>query len=142
MDENDKLLIAELKRDEGVVNHAYQDSKGYWTIGVGRLIDKRMGGRLTNDEIEYLLANDIDEKVKDLDRVAPWWRQLSLVRQRVMVNLTFNMGIGWIGKFKNTVANIRAGNFDAAARGMLQSKWARDVGPNRSGRLAEMMRKG
>lgn len=139
--DQDQLLLQELKRDEGIIPHAYQDSLGYWTIGVGRLIDKRKGGRLTSTEIDYLLGNDIDEKIKDLDKVAPWWRQLSPTRQRVMINMTFNMGIGWISTFKNTVANIKEGNYEAAAKGMLASKWAKQVGA-RATRLAEMMRVG
>ena len=28
-------LIEMIKHHEGVVPHAYQDSRGYWTIGVG-----------------------------------------------------------------------------------------------------------
>ena len=55
-------LERQLRRDEGVVEHAYIDSEGWTTIGVGRLIDKRKGGRLRDDEIEYLLQNDITEK--------------------------------------------------------------------------------
>ena len=45
-----------LEAREGRVAHAYIDSEGYTTIGVGRLIDKRKGGRLTDREIDYLLA--------------------------------------------------------------------------------------
>ena len=45
-----------LRRDEGRVRHAYQDHLGYWTIGVGRLIDQRKGGGLSEDEIDYLLT--------------------------------------------------------------------------------------
>ncbi len=138
---NDELLLLELRRDEGTIPHAYQDSLGYWTIGVGRLIDKRKGGRLTPDEIDYLLGNDIDQKVADLDKVAPWWRELSPVRQRVMINMTFNMGVGWINTFKNTVANIKAGKYAEASAGMLQSKWAKQVGA-RATRLAQMMKEG
>lgn len=44
-----------LETDEGRVPHAYQDHLGYWTIGVGHLIDKRKGGGLTPDEVDYLL---------------------------------------------------------------------------------------
>jgi len=51
------------------------------------------------------------------------------------------MGIGWLTTFKNTVANIRTGNYEAAAKGMLASKWAKQVGA-RAIRLADMMRKG
>jgi len=140
-DDNDRLLIEELKRDEGVIPHAYQDSLGYWTIGVGRLIDKRKGGKLTTEEIEYLLMNDIDEKVADLDKHIPWWRGLSPVRQRVMINMCFNLGIGGLLKFKNTLAMIKSGNYEGAARGMLNSLWAKQVG-KRANRLSDMMRNG
>jgi lysozyme len=143
----DQLLIAELRRDEGVVTHEYKDSLGYSTIGVGRLIDKRKGGGLSDDEIDYLLANDIKRATADLDRYLPWWRKLSPVRQRVMINMTFNLGIGSAPKgtgllgFKNTLAMIEAGRYDAAAAGMLNSKWAKQVGA-RADRLAKMMREG
>jgi lysozyme len=138
LSENDKLLVSELRRDEGVVPYAYQDSLGYWTIGVGRLIHKGRG-KLSDDEIDYLLMNDIDKVVAGLDTKAPWWRTLSPVRQRVMVNMSFNMGIGWIDKFKNTVAAIREGRYDDASKGMLASLWAKQV-KGRADRLAKMMR--
>jgi GH24 family phage-related lysozyme (muramidase) len=32
-------IYKQLKRDEGEVLHAYKDSLGYWTIGIGILID-------------------------------------------------------------------------------------------------------
>lgn len=141
MNDNDKLLIDELIRDEGVVPHAYQDSLGYWTIGVGRLIDKRKGGRLSTDEIEYLLMNDIDKFVAGLDAKLPWWRGLSPVRQRVMINMAFNLGINGLLGFKNTLEFIRTGQYDKAAAGMLKSKWATQVG-KRANRLSDMMRVG
>src|SRR3546814_15181122 len=49
------LATKHLNREEGRIPHAYPDSLGYWTIGVGRLIDKRKGGRLTNVETDMLL---------------------------------------------------------------------------------------
>jgi len=33
------LAIEHLRAEEGVMPSAYQDPLGYWTIGVGRLID-------------------------------------------------------------------------------------------------------
>ena len=62
---NDEF-IAWLKKEEGVVKHAYQDHLGYWTIGVGRLIDKRKGGGLSDEEIDYLLGNDIEKKIAEV----------------------------------------------------------------------------
>lgn len=141
MDDQDKLLLDELRRDEGYVPSAYQDSLGYWTIGVGRLIDKRKGGKLSDDEINYLLANDIDEIVRQLDNFIPWWRGLSATRQRVLINMGFNLGVGGLLKFKNTLAMIKAGDYNGAAKGMMASLWAKQVG-QRANRLATMMRNG
>lgn len=144
---NDAELVARLRLDEGVIKHEYKDSLGYSTIGVGRLIDKRKGGGLSDDEIDYLLANDIRRSIADLDRALPWWRGLTENRQRVLVNMCFNLGIGnaKVGSgllgFKNTLAMIERGEYARAAAGMLNSKWARQVG-DRSKRLSEMMKEG
>lgn len=136
-----QALTAELRRDEGVVPSAYQDSLGYWTIGVGRLIDKRKGGRLRDEEIEFLLMNDIAEKEEELDAAIPWWRTLSDARQRVLLSMCFNLGIKGLLGFKNTLAMVKSGDYAGAAVGMLNSKWAKQVG-DRATRLSEMMRGG
>ncbi len=85
-------LTEELRRDEGEVLHAYTDSEGYVTIGVGRLIDKRRGGGISAEESAYLLGNDISRTETDLDARMPWWRDLDPVRQRVILNMAFNLG--------------------------------------------------
>lgn len=139
--DQESLLIDELIRDEGEILHAYTDSLGYITIGVGRLIDKRRGGGISKEESRYLLSNDIKAKSHDLDKRLPWWRDLSPVRQRVLLNMAFNLGIGGLLGFKNTLAAIREGDYERAERSMLASKWAKQVGM-RANRLAEMMRKG
>lgn len=136
-----KQLTKELRRDEGVVPFAYQDHLGYWTIGVGRLIDKRKGGGLSDAEIDFLLSNDIDRFEKQLIDALPWYGRLDEVRQRVLVNMAFNLGIGGLLGFKNTLAMIERGDYAGAAKGMLASKWAGQVG-ERAKRLATMMETG
>jgi lysozyme len=141
MNTNDAQLIKELRRDEGVIDHAYQDSLGYWTIGVGRLIDKKKGGKLTDEEIDYLLMNDIKVCVADLDKSLPWWRSLTDARRRVLVNMRFNLGLGGLLSFTNTLKFIETGQYKKAATNMLSSKWAKQVG-QRANRLAAMMENG
>jgi lysozyme len=136
-----EAMVAELRRDEGVVPHMYLDHLGFATIGVGRLIDKRKGGRLSNDEIDYLLKNDIARFSAELDERLPWWRDLDDVRQRVLLNMCFNLGTDGLLKFRNTLAAVKAGEWDRAAVGMLSSLWAKQT-KGRASRLAKMMRTG
>lgn len=134
-------LLAQLERHEGYRRAVYNDSLGYATIGIGRLVDGRKGGGITKEEARYLLANDVATKMADLDRALPWWRNLSEIRQRVMVDLAFNLGIHGLLSFKNTLKAIHDGDWSQAADGMLASKWATQVG-SRAIRLAFMMRTG
>lgn len=143
IDPNDLLLIKELERDEGRVLHAYQDSLGFWTIGIGRLIDKRKGGGITNEEADYLKLNDIAKVKAGLDRRLAWWRTLDAVRRRVVMNLAFNLGAdGLADKWPNTVALIRMGDYASAAKAMRNNRvWVGQV-KNRAERLATMMETG
>ncbi|SAK15841.1 lysozyme [Burkholderia multivorans] len=132
-----KQLIVELSRDEGRRLKPYVDTVGKTTIGVGRNLTD-VG--ITDAECDLLLSNDIDRTVAWLDRNLSWWRQLDAVRQRVVVNMAFNMG-GSLLTFTNTLAAMKRGDYAAAADGMLASKWASQVGA-RATRLASMMRSG
>ena len=73
-----------IKHHEGVVPHAYQDSRGYWTIGVGRLIDESLGGGLSDAEIDYLLANDIKRCRAEAEQY-PWFNKMNEPRQAVIL---------------------------------------------------------
>lgn len=140
------LITKQLTRHEGrpMNNHrafAYQDHLGFWTIGVGRLIDKRKGGGLTADECDYLLSNDVTRFELELTQAIPWWTALDPVRKRVLLDMAFNLGTEGLLGFKNTLANVRTGKYAAAAEGMLASKWATQVGA-RAITLSEMMKTG
>jgi lysozyme len=131
-------LVRELTRDEGLRLKPYRCTAGKLTIGVGRNLDD-VG--ISQGEAEILLRNDIDRAAEGLDRELPWWRNLDEVRQRVMVNMTFNLGIQGLTGFKNTIELVRTGQYLDAAQHMMATKWAKQVGP-RAERLALMMRDG
>lgn len=131
-------LIDELKRDEGVVLTLYKCSAGKNTIGVGRNVDDR---GITEDESDYLLSNDIDLCVKELEGTFPWFQTLSDTRQRVMVNMCFNLGLSRLMGFRKFLAAMEAGEWETAGVEMLDSKWARQVGP-RSIRLRDLVLEG
>lgn len=131
----------ELVKDEGKVKHAYQDSLGYWTIGVGRLIDKRLGGGLSDDEINYLLNNDVEEAHVTAQKLVKNFDDLTSNRKAVILHLAFNLGYTKLAKFVNTLKAVNEGRWEDAARGMENSLWYRQVG-DRSKRLVKLMRKG
>lgn len=131
-------LVADLERDEGVRPFPYVDTVGKLTIGVGRNLTDR---GLSPDEIRYLLQNDIDAAIDDLNRGAPWWTGLDAARQGVLLNMCFNLGWPKLRGFVRTLVAMRRGDYAAAAAGMRNSLWARQVGA-RAERLAQMMETG
>jgi len=141
-------LEEELVRDEGEVLYCYQDSLGFWTIGVGQLIDHRNGGGISQAASRFMLAENIEKIGKALDARIPWWRTLSDARQRVLVNMAYNLGVAGLMGFVNTLAAVKEGRYEDAAKGIRASKAARQTGGNRNfadtryGRLAAMMREG
>lgn len=135
------IVRAQLRIDEGCVEHAYTDSEGYLTIGVGRLIDARRGGKLRPDEISLMLENDITEAEADAKVLFPSFPGLSENRQAVLVNMAFNLGQKRLAEFKRFRDAIEAGAWEQAAAEMLDSRWAEQVG-SRAQRLAKQMREG
>lgn len=130
-----------LRKEEGEVLSAYQDHLGFWTIGVGRLIDKRKGGGITAEESAYLLSNDIDKKTAEVYNALPWVAKLDDARKAVLISMAFQMGLNGLQGFKNTLAMVQAGKYEEAAVGMLNSTWAKQT-PARAKRHAEQMRTG
>lgn len=131
----------QLKRDEGEVLHAYQDTLGYWTIGIGILIDKRKGGGLLPEESEFIFNNRLRIINEQLDKRIPWIGKLDPVRRGVLVNMAFQMGVDGLLGFRNTLATIEKGNYRLGAEQMLQSKWATQT-PARANRLSVQMATG
>ena len=135
-------MIASLKdqlvRDEELRLNPYTDSVGKLTIGVGRnLTDKG----ISVQEAQGLLANDIADATAELQAKLPWTATLDDVRKGALLNMTFNMGIGGLLEFHDFLARMQRGDFSGAAGAMLDSLWARQVGP-RATRLSIQIQSG
>ena len=133
-------LLDLVKLHEGVVSHAYEDSRGYLTIGVGRLIDQKLGGGLSEDEINYLLANDI-KRCEDEAMLYPFYAKLDEARKAVIISMLFNLGKPNFDKFQNFQAALLVGDYRLAAAEMLRSRWAEQV-KGRAVELSKMMESG
>ena len=130
-----QALLAELQTDEGLRLSPYVDTEGVWTVGYGHNLTARP---ISLAVAEMLLKDDVDAVLGSLAAL-PWFAGLSDVRQRVIANMTFNLGVGGLHSFHDMVAAIGRQDYGAAADAMLASRWANQVGA-RAPRLARMMR--
>jgi len=137
-------LVKILQGHEGRVTKGgrhvpYKDSKGKLTLGYGHLLERGV----TESVALLLLQEDIQEVINELRRKWWWFDELDAVRQEVVINMAFNMGVPRFATFKRTIGYISEGEYVLASQEMLDSKWAReDVGPSRSSQLSRMMANG
>ena len=135
---NKNRFIKQMRFHEGVRNKVYKDHLGIETVGVGRnLVDRG----LSDEEVDYLLGNDITIVENELDNGLSWWRDLDEVRQRALADLAFNMGLPRLHGFVKMLDALQRRDYHAAADELLDSKYAKQVG-ERSNRVAEMIRTG
>ena len=120
---------------EGKERKVYRCTSGKLTIGVGRNLED-LG--LSDKEINFLLRNDLNRVQLELMENVPCYKDLSDPRQAVLLDMCFNLGISRFLQFKMMLTALEMEEYEEAAKEMLDSKWARQVG-KRSVRLAEMM---
>lgn len=146
-------LAAQLKRHEGTRRDregrhiAYRCPAGALTIGYGHNLDANpvpgigINARLLEDQACRLLLADVQGCEMQLAAALPFARELAPARYAVLVNMVFNLGVRGLLGFRNTLADVRAGEYAGAAQRMLASKWARQVG-SRARELARQMETG
>jgi lysozyme len=129
----------QLVRHEGLRLKPYRCTAGKLTIGIGRNLDD---SGISQSEAYIMLINDIMNCEKQLQAKIPdIYNGLDEVRKSVLLNMCFNLGINGMLGFKNTLAFVKAGDWERAANNMLVSRWAKQVG-RRAIELSELMRKG
>ena len=133
-------LLEMLKRHEGVRSHVYLCSAGYETIGVGRNISKS-GMGLSDDEVDYLLENDIVRVIKELSSEYTWFKDLDDVRKDAIIDISFNLGATKLRKFVMALDAMERADYTTASEEFLDSDWSRTV-KGRSVELASMIATG
>ena len=156
--DRDKLMD-KLVAHEGLRLQVYKDTLGIDTIGIGRNLE---GRGISEEELDwmdipnmdaiyehgiseadatYLAQNDVQIVEEELLRAHPCVENLDAVRQLVLVDMAFNLGVPRLCKFKKMWAAIHENKFDVAAKEMLDSRWANQV-KSRGTKLAHAMHHG
>jgi lysozyme len=131
-------LRSQLIEHEGERLTVYTCPAGYPTIGVGRNL---IGVGISRSESRTLLDNDIRRCIEQAVVNFPWFESLDEVRQRAVIDLIFNMGIGKLKTFTTTLSCFARGAYSDAANALVASKWYGQVG-QRSKRIVAMVRTG
>lgn len=150
-------LLQQLTKHEGKRRSVYIDSEGYPTIGIGfnlkrsgaQAVIEKVGANynkvlageaeLNDGQIASLFEADVDAAIIDCKKVFNTFTELSDVRQRVLVDMMFNLGPTRFASFRNMIAAIGEKDFDKAADEMTASLWFKQV-KTRGTTLVSMMR--
>jgi lysozyme len=133
------LVVASMMRHEGLRLTPYLDTVGKLTIGYGRNLDDR---GISPQEAAFLLDNDVADGTAEALRAFAWLLRMDEVRSAVIVEMVTSIGLPRFLTFKRCIAACASGDYETAARELLDSDWRVQVGPTRSQRLAEQLRTG
>jgi len=152
-------FIKKLVAHEGLRLEVYQDTLGINTIGIGRNLEDRgiteqelsdldipsiehvYTYGITEADAVYLATNDVEIVEEELLKAHPCVDSLDSVRQLILMDMAFNMGVPRLCKFKNMWTAIHNEDFITAAKEMLDSRWANQV-KSRATKLAHAMHHG
>ena len=155
---NEDKLEKQLAMHEGIILSVYKDSLGIDTIGIGRNIEDRgfsefeldvLGKTIeeiykegiTEKDAYFLLKTDIGFITNELFKVKPIARCMDAIRQLVLMDMAFNMGVPRLCKFVKMWTALEQYDYVKAAIEMLDSKWAKQV-KTRAVNLAHSMQHG
>lgn len=139
------IAITQLMVDEGCRLTAYPDPLSGaepWTVGFGSTgPDVSTGTVWTQAQADMALASRVTSLDAQLQQRLPCYPTLDDLRQAVLLNMAYNLGLNGLLAFRQTLAYVAAGEYAQAGAAMLQSNWAKQV-PARANRLSVQMTTG
>jgi GH24 family phage-related lysozyme (muramidase) len=161
-DDSLQLKIAE---HEGTILYPYQDTRGFWTIGTGHLLNpknptvlpdkykqyssNKMVGfegnntapAMTKQEADLLFLTDYNKHKKEAAKFIEF-NQLGPSGQAAMIDLVFNMGSKKLGGFKKMLEGIRTNNPDLVEKELIDSAYWKQAPNSRKQWVLESLKKG
>lgn len=128
-------LLKRIQQHEGYRQFAYNDSRGFSTIGIGRCINASVGAGVTLSEALFLLRNDITKLQSQL-ATYDWFKGQNECRKGVLIEAAFNLGLNGLLGFKQALNALSANHYEEASRCFQDSKWNDQIAP---ARMQDMM---
>lgn len=154
-------FITLIEVEEGWRDTPYPCSEGYPTVGFGFKLGPKLAKpsdikmynfKLPREAGEAWLNGYLKDMVADMAKYSVITNalanmqlsgtgMLSNARVAVLMSMCYQMGVPGVAAFVNTLGAMARGDWTAAAKGMLASKWARQT-PERAQRHAKQMETG
>lgn len=153
---NKSYLKSLIEKNEGKKNSVYKDSRGIPTVGIGFNLTRkdapqklkdvganytkvRNGTHALSDEQIYMLFDrDLDHAISGASTFVPNFQRLPTNVKTILIDMTFNMGIGKLNEFHKFKDAISKNDWNKAKQEMINSKWYRQVG-QRGKRLINLL---
>ena len=131
-----KDLLKRIKHHEGFRSRVYQCTEGYDTIGYGFAIKDL---ELDEDIAEEILMRKVEKLIKRVRARFDWLDSVPHEVQGVLVEMSYQMGLSGVSKFKKALHAMQMFQWKEAAKEMLDSRWAKQT-PNRAKELSNIIR--
>tara|TARA_R100000808_G_scaffold585_2_gene3018 strand:+ start:43 stop:447 length:405 start_codon:yes stop_codon:yes gene_type:complete len=131
-----KDLLQRIKHHEGFRSRVYKCTEGYDTIGYGFAIKDL---DLDEDLAEEILIRKLEKLIKRVRAKFDWLDSVPHEVQGVLVEMSYQMGLSGVSKFKKALHAMQMLEWKKAADEMLDSRWAKQT-PNRAKELSNIIR--
>lgn len=116
-------LTQQIAIHEGFSSSLYKDSLGFYTIGYGFCVSDGIDQELAQLILNYQIQQATNELMNQ-----PFYIGLDSVRQGVLIEFVFNIGLDGLLSFKNMIQSIMNKDWITAVADARNSKWANQVG--------------
>lgn len=120
-----------LQSSEGYRNVPYRDAGG-WSVGIGHHIQGYCRDYYSDAEISQLFYEDLGRAYATARSGILDFDGLPRLAKEVVLGVIWGVGRDGFMKFKNFRYHLSIRDYDKAADDLEDSRWARQVGPNRT----------
>ena len=129
-------LLNRIKEHEGFRSRVYKCTEGYDTIGYGFTIKDLY---LSEGVSELILREKVTNLRLRIEKKFDWFNEVPREVQEVLLEMSYQMGVSGVSKFKNALKHMRNGEWNKAADEMLLSRWYKQT-PKRAKELSDIIR--